>query len=262
MAILMCLAGVSANSQIRYEVVEDPKTIAAVVANTAAAAAQEILYKNYNDTILMRSSMILASSLVKLEMKNLDMNARKDFTALDKANETYIMLVDETTRLTAAVTDFLKNARKYPHGTFECYKSITMLVMEAKALVKEAVVVGFGGKVPNPFKVDLKKLLTGQDNTPSYNNTPGDKDSNGKKASDGDNLLLLDERLQIINHTIERIRQLRLATVAATWKLKTYYGWRNQLWNAKSYRNTKNRNIEMAVRTVQDDLKNIPGWRW
>ena len=252
-AVVLCLFPIKSRAQI-YEYSTDPKTIAAVAANTAAAYAWENGYRINADTILMRSSSILASALIKQQMKNFDMEERQKLRNLGRDGMAYYMLVDETAKLVAAAVEYIRHVKEYPHNSFTCYKDLTMVMLEAKGLVKNAVVVGMGGKVPNPFKVDRDKLFNGTDNTPAYEDDADSKDRDGKVVTDGDNLLLPDERYRIVNHTINKLRKLTLATITAANKLKYDYGWRKKMWEAPPYMNYRVENVKRAVNRVVDDL--------
>lgn len=250
------LAAASGRAQV-YETVIDTKTAAQIEANTAAAAVPENTYLDYNKDMLKSSTGITAASLSKLINYSLDMSQRKDLFGFTKDGAMYHTLVREVTMLLKECKDCADTAADNPLMVSDCREGIIRTLLQAKGLVKECVVVAFNCKVPNPFKVDLKKLEEGKDNTKNY---AEDSSRDEKKDEDGNNLLLPDERIRIIENCISRLRELRRSVRYVNLKMETHYNVRYHLQRTPAYSQLLNSSSAYALRQVKRDIGNLDLW--
>lgn len=235
-------------------VVSDPLTTSVVVGNTSSAEASEILYETVQKNIRNKTANILTAVSARTIMYANDHEARKaDKKAFRKEGMLYKQLVNEVGYLVNAVADFSKTAAKNPHKLLFSTKAATKVLLRAEDLVKNAVVIGMNSQVPNPFRVDIERFKKGTDTTPAYK----DDSERNSKEEDGKNLLLPDERIEIIREALNGLRRLRSAVYTATYKLDTDFNVRNILrvvspMDARLYERN-----DFAFEVINDDLNKL-----
>lgn len=182
--------------------------------NTASAEAAELLYAIEADSIMQDKLVIGVQAGFRHMLKMAERDERRR-TVFTRDSYLYRELVRECTGFAREVGQMMDNARRHPEYMATCIKGGTELVNQAYSVVKHAVVVGMGSNVPYPWKVDLEKLLRGEDNTPDYRNDS----ERSVKDDDHDNMLLPDERYRIVNNAVAQLKGMRTAVAAVNSKL-------------------------------------------
>lgn len=205
------------------QVVIDTKTAAQMAKNTAEAYVQEHAHKLQNDTIKKRTINMLTSILTRNTMQTLDMNQRRSNSGFGRESALYGQLVREANRFIVYAAEFAKVAVMHPRNSAFCHQAVVSMAMQAKSVVKEAVVIGMNSRVPNPFKVDYNRWYNGTDTVSAYKDDADltDKDKELVKQT---NLLLPDERIRIVNRAIYRLQEFNMTLRATTYKIKYHEG--------------------------------------
>lgn len=221
----LLLAGMKMSAQ---QIISDFKTAKIVTENTAKAFVSEELYRLQNDTVKSNTLNILSAVTLRNSIYTMDMLERTNRAGFKRESKAYYRLVYEVNYFMESATALLKEASKNPHHMVFCTTQTAKLMLEAKNLVKYAVVVAMNGKVPNPFKINPDSLEKDIATVPNYIDDP-DRDT---LVTDGLNLLLPDDRYEILTETRLRLRAMRRAMDKMYWKLKTDFNVRNLIWAA------------------------------
>lgn len=248
--VLMVFAVSGIRAQIKYEVVTDKKTTEMIVANTATAMATETLHSAQNDSIRRHTVDMMSSILFRQYMNDMDMAQRKDLGPYRQESRLYRKLVLECQRFVTQAAMLCEVVSKYPVNSVYCYKQLAELSMLARQEVKNAVVFGMDGQVPNPFKVNYADLIEGKVTVPVYRQD-ADRDS---VAFHTYNLLLPDERMEIINNAIYKLKDYTRALRRTTYKIQYHTGFRQALRQTTPYAYRMLVNTERAVGNVMDDI--------
>lgn len=250
----ICCIFANGSESLSQEVVINYKNVEAVIENTAAALAQEELYYINNDSTRTATSDMLLSSTIRWQMVSMDMAQRKKLQGFDKESQLYLQLVRELKELTKEIARFSEAAVKDPKQMVFCLRSAAAITAAASDLAKTAVIVGMKGNVPDPAKVDPDKLKNKEDNTPELNRDP---DTDRTTAEDNNNLLLPDERMNVVNETIERLRKMKWAVRCARYKLNTDFNFRNLLYTASPIDAQLVQNNRIAFETLKNDINSF-----
>ena len=249
--LVVALMGVAvAGAQAQIQVVTDKKTTEMVAANTATAMATETLHSAQNDSIRRHNLDIMSSILFRQYMNDMDMAQRKDLGPYRQESRLYRKLVLECQRFVTQAAMLCEVVSKYPVNTVYCYKQLAELTMLAKQEVKNAVVFGMDGQVPNPFKVNYADLVEGKVTVPVYRQD-ADRDS---VAFHTYNLLLPDERIQIIENALFKLKEYTRALRRVTYKIEYHTGFRQALRQTSPYAYRMVVTTERAVGNVMDDI--------
>lgn len=254
MAILAIGFSTTAGAQ-QYEVVHDKKSTEMVAANMAAAMATETLHSAQIDSVKRRTLDIMSAVLIRQYMNDMDMAQRKDVSHFGPESRLYRKLVLECQRFVTETAMLCEVVSKNPVNTAYCYKHLAEISMLAKQEVKNAVIFGMDGKVPNPFKVNYDELLEGKVTVPLYIKD-GDRDSVAFKTH---NLLLPDERMTIVNNAIYKIRDYTRALRRVRTKIQYHTGFRQALRQTTPYVYRKVVATEMAVNNMIDNIERTCG---
>ena len=253
--VLLALVPSGVQAQVRVEVVKDTKTTEMIVANTAAAMGNETLHSAQTDSIRRRSLDIMSSMLFRQYMNDMDMQQRKDLAPYRQESRLYRKLVLECQRFVTQAAMLCEVVKDNPVNTAYCYQQLGELSMLAKQEVKNAVVFGMDGQVPNPFKVNYADLIEGKVTVPVYRQD-ADRDTVVFKSY---NLLLPDERMTIINSAISNLRDYTRALRRVTYKIPYHTGFRKALRQTSPYAYRMLVTTERAVGNVVGDIERAGG---
>ena len=210
------------------KVVLDKKVTEMVNLNTAAAMVPETLYRQQNDSVKNNTNLILTAVTLRNTVMTLDMQARTNMKGFRKESRAFARLVYEVHAFVNAAVNVVTEGSKNPHHSVFITKQTTKLILEAKNMVKYAVVVAMKGQVPNPFKLNPDSLAKDLQKVPAYIYDA----ENDSVWVDKLNLLLPNDRMAIINETRRRLSKIRRAMELMYWKLKTDFNVRNLIWTA------------------------------
>lgn len=254
-AMAVCLLSVTGASAQYVKPVFDKKTNAMMLLNTTTELAAEELVRTQADSIKTSTLDMMTSVLVRQNMNDLDMAQRKDLYDFRRESRIYRKLVYEAQRFITTAAEFCQVVSRNPVNTAYCYRHLAELSVLAKQEVKNAVVFGMDGKVPNPFKVNFSELLEGKVDAPDYRED-ADRD---KEVFKSYNLLLPDERLTIVNGAIDKLKEYSRQLRRVTWKIQYHTGFRQALRQTAPYTSRMLTQTEFAVNEVLSDIDRAGG---
>lgn len=260
--ILFSFMGLVDNSLAQVVKAPDMKTIEMIGLNTTEAYLMENKYYEQNDSVRKNGIRILTATTVRTLKNNLDMKERQRNRGFKKQTKLYYKLVNQVNLLLSDAARLITTAAKNPHHLVFVTTKTGKLLLEVKNMVKYTVVVAYNGKVPNPFKVNLDDLKDGKDDTPNYED---DKEVEtdavtGERLNDGYNLLLPDDRMEIMRTTISHIRNVRKAMNQVYYKLLTDFNVRNLIYTANRMDGKLYDNNVYVIEELKGNIDKMFNW--